>query len=102
MFSHEDTPFILAFSIVMLNTDLHNSANTRKMTKDAFIRNNRGIDDGNDLPRSLLEEVRAEQATSQRGGGKMEMKMEMEMVVVVVVVVVGRRSSGSSGACVTN
>ena len=32
----------------------------------------------------------------------MEMKMEMEMVVVVVVVVVGRRSSGSSGACVTN
>lgn len=57
VFSHEDTPFILAFSIVMLNTDLHNSANTRKMTKDAFIRNNRGIDDGNDLPRSLLEEI---------------------------------------------
>ncbi len=24
MFQHEDTAFILAFSIVMLNTDLHN------------------------------------------------------------------------------
>ncbi len=25
MFSHEDTPFVLAFSVVMLNTDAHNA-----------------------------------------------------------------------------
>lgn len=41
----------------MLNTDLHNCANRRKMTREAFVRNNRGIDDGNDLPRELLAEV---------------------------------------------
>mmetsp|Transcript_656 Transcript_656/g.1354 ORF Transcript_656/g.1354 Transcript_656/m.1354 type:complete len:1023 (-) Transcript_656:40-3108(-) len=52
-----DAAFVLAFSVVMLNTDLHNSSVRRKMTLEDFIRNNRGINDGEDLPRSSLEEI---------------------------------------------
>eukprot|EP00053_Salpingoeca_punica_P013274 m.119688 g.119688 ORF g.119688 m.119688 type:complete len:810 (+) comp16159_c0_seq2:100-2529(+) len=57
LFQNADTPFILAFSVVMLNTDAHNQANKHKMTKEQFIRNNRGIDNDNDLPQQYLEEI---------------------------------------------
>ncbi|EGD75298.1 cytohesin 2 [Salpingoeca rosetta] len=56
-FCHEDTAFILAFSIMMLHTDLHNPSNVRKMTLNEFVRNNRGIDDGGDVPRDVLEGI---------------------------------------------
>lgn len=55
--SQQDTPFVLAFSVVMLNTDVHNPANKHKMTKEEFVRNNRGIDGDGDLPREMLEAV---------------------------------------------
>jgi len=60
-FSHPDTAFILSFSIIMLNTDIHNPSikPERKMTAEGFVRNNRGIDGGEDLPRAMLEEVYA-------------------------------------------
>lgn len=48
---------MLAFSVVMLNTDVHNPANKHKMTKEEFVRNNRGIDGDGDLPREMLEAV---------------------------------------------
>ncbi len=56
VFPTADVAFILAFSIIMLNTDLHNPAikEERRMTKDGFIRNNRGICDGQDLPSEFL------------------------------------------------
>lgn len=56
VFPTADVAFILAFSIIMLNTDLHNPAikEERRMTKDGFIRNNRGICDGQDLPQEML------------------------------------------------
>ncbi len=54
VFASADTAFILAFSIIMLNTDAHNSQVKRKMTKDAFLKNNRGIDGGKDLDRTYL------------------------------------------------
>jgi hypothetical protein len=59
VFPSADVAFILAFSIIMLNTDLHNPAikEERRMTKDGFIRNNRGICDGQDLPEELLTGV---------------------------------------------
>ncbi|KAL3893245.1 MAG: hypothetical protein SGARI_008293 [Bacillariaceae sp.] len=55
-FATADVAFILTFSIVMLNTDLHNPAikEERRMTKDGFIQNNRGISDGQDLPEEML------------------------------------------------
>ena len=56
VFPTADVAFILAFSIIMLNTDLHNPAikEERRMTKPGFVRNNRGIADGQDLPEELL------------------------------------------------
>ena len=56
-FSGEDLVHILSFSIMMLNTDLHNQAiaPAKKMTLAEFKRNNRGIDKGKDVPAVLLE-----------------------------------------------
>ena len=49
-----DTAFILAYSIIMLNTDLHNPSVQHKMTTEQFLRNNRGINKGQDLPQEFL------------------------------------------------
>mmetsp|Transcript_31336 Transcript_31336/g.37283 ORF Transcript_31336/g.37283 Transcript_31336/m.37283 type:complete len:1900 (-) Transcript_31336:92-5791(-) len=57
IFPSADTAFILAFSVIMLQTDLHNPSikPEKKMTIDGFIRQNRGISvDGGDLPEDLL------------------------------------------------
>jgi hypothetical protein len=58
-FPSADVAFILSFSIIMLNTDLHNPSikEERKMTKEGFIRNNRGISDGQDLPEEMLLDI---------------------------------------------
>lgn len=43
----------------MLNTDAHNQAiaQDRKMTKEQFVSNNRGINNGKDLEKNYLEEL---------------------------------------------
>jgi len=56
-FSSEDTPFVLAYSTIMLNTDAHNPSVKRKMTLLEFIKNNRGINGGQDLPADFLTKV---------------------------------------------
>ncbi|PON75206.1 Coatomer beta subunit [Parasponia andersonii] len=53
-FTSADTAYVLAYSVILLNTDAHNSMVKDKMTKADFIRNNRGIDDGKDLPEEYL------------------------------------------------
>ncbi|XP_020581346.1 brefeldin A-inhibited guanine nucleotide-exchange protein 1 [Phalaenopsis equestris] len=53
-FTSADTAYVLAYSVIMLNTDAHNSMVKDKMSKSDFIRNNRGIDDGKDLPEDYL------------------------------------------------
>ena len=58
VFASADTAFILAFSVIMLNTDLHNPSikPEKRMTVESFIRNNRGISvDGGDLPDAFFE-----------------------------------------------
>jgi brefeldin A-inhibited guanine nucleotide-exchange protein len=51
VFPSADTAFILAFSVIMLNTDLHNPSikDDRRMTAEGFIRNNRNSRKGGDL-----------------------------------------------------
>lgn len=56
-FSSAGTAYILAFSIMMLNTDAHSVHVKSKMTITEFIRNNRGIDDGRDLPDATMESI---------------------------------------------
>ncbi|KAB2047762.1 hypothetical protein ES319_A13G068900v1 [Gossypium barbadense] len=53
-FTSADTAYVLAYSVIMLNTDARNNMVKEKMTKSDFIRNNRGIDDGKDLPEEYL------------------------------------------------
>ena len=60
-FANADAVFVLAFSTIMLQTDLHNVGipAEKKMKLDQFISNNRGINDGASLPREFLEELYA-------------------------------------------
>ncbi|RUP52408.1 hypothetical protein BC936DRAFT_143684 [Jimgerdemannia flammicorona] len=51
------TAYVLAYSVIMLNTDLHNRQVKKRMTKSEFIKNNRGINDNADLPEELLESI---------------------------------------------
>lgn len=53
-FRNADTAYVLSYSVIMLNTDLHNPMVKQKMTKAEFLKNNRGIDDGNDMPEELM------------------------------------------------
>lgn len=52
-----DTIFVLSYSIIMLNTDLHSVKVMKKMTDTEFIRNNRGIDGGKDMPAFFLRDI---------------------------------------------
>ncbi|KAF2299608.1 hypothetical protein GH714_039285 [Hevea brasiliensis] len=56
-FATKDAVFILCYSLIMLNTDQHNPQVKKKMTEDEFIRNNRAINAGQDLPREYLSEL---------------------------------------------
>ncbi|PTB67370.1 guanine nucleotide exchange factor [Trichoderma citrinoviride] len=60
-FANADTAYVLAYSVILLNTDLHSSKIAKRMTKEEFIRNNAGINDNADLPHdyqiSIYEEI---------------------------------------------
>eukprot|EP01062_Namystynia_karyoxenos_P044101 TRINITY_DN3235_c2_g1_i1.p1 TRINITY_DN3235_c2_g1~~TRINITY_DN3235_c2_g1_i1.p1 ORF type:complete len:1668 (+),score=566.68 TRINITY_DN3235_c2_g1_i1:92-5095(+) len=54
-FHSPDGCFVFAFSVIMLNTDMHSSQVQDKMTLQQFFRNNKGINDGKDLPHEYQE-----------------------------------------------
>uniref|UniRef100_A0A672I2J5 IQ motif and Sec7 domain ArfGEF 2a n=1 Tax=Salarias fasciatus TaxID=181472 RepID=A0A672I2J5_SALFA len=58
-FQNPDTIFILAFAIILLNTDMYspNVKPERKMKLEDFIKNLRGVDNGQDIPRDLLVSI---------------------------------------------
>jgi len=66
-FKSSDAAFILSFSTIMLNTDLHNPnmKDEKRMTVEQFVRNNRGINDGVDLPLSFLSDLYYEIKTNE-------------------------------------
>ena len=54
-FANADTAYVLSYSCVMLNTDQHSSKiRGHRMTVEDFIKNNRGINDDQDLPPEYL------------------------------------------------
>ncbi|KAJ5722760.1 hypothetical protein N7488_000795 [Penicillium malachiteum] len=65
-FANADTAYVLAYSVIMLNTELH-SAKLKgpRMTKDDFIKNNRGINDSQDLPSEYLGSIYDEISTNE-------------------------------------
>lgn len=50
----EDAVYVLSYSIIMLNTDLHNPQNKRRMTIEDYRRNLRGVNDGKDFDQDFL------------------------------------------------
>lgn len=82
-----DTAFLLAYSIIMLNTDQHNPhvREDKKMSRDAFIRNNadygRDITEkGKELPPDFLEmiydSIREEEIKTEGEGAEGHMTVE--------------------------
>ncbi|XP_074643889.1 brefeldin A-inhibited guanine nucleotide-exchange protein 1-like [Tubulanus polymorphus] len=57
IFASADAAYVLAYSIIMLTTDLHSSQVKIKMKKDQYIRMNRGINDSKDLPEEYLSAI---------------------------------------------
>lgn len=53
----KDLVYIVSFSMVLLNTDLHNPNNPRRMSKEAFIANNRAVEGGESIPQEMLSEI---------------------------------------------
>jgi len=57
LFDETDTCYILSFSIIMLNTTLHNANVKRKTTCQEFVSMNRGLNSGRDIPTDMLEMI---------------------------------------------
>ncbi|WFD00040.1 GDP/GTP exchange factor for ARF [Malassezia yamatoensis] len=53
----EDAVYVLAYSIIMLNTDLHNPQVTRRMSIADYQKNLRGVNDGQDFDPEYLANV---------------------------------------------
>ncbi|KNC98965.1 uncharacterized protein SPPG_05921 [Spizellomyces punctatus DAOM BR117] len=52
-----DATFILAYSVIMLNTDQHNPQVRRRMTLDDFMRNLRGLNGNKDFSPEFLKQM---------------------------------------------
>lgn len=65
IFANADTAYILAYSVVLLNTDQHSTKVKNRMTTEEFIKNNRGIDDGKSLPDDFLINIYNEIAKNE-------------------------------------
>jgi brefeldin A-inhibited guanine nucleotide-exchange protein len=57
LFTSADTVYVLAFSVIMLTTDLHSPQVKNKMSKEQYIKLNRGISDSKDLPEEYLSAI---------------------------------------------
>merc|ERR1712187_69248 len=56
-FKNEDSVMVLAYSIVMLTTNLHSSKVKSKMEKHQFIKQNAGVNDGGNFPGDFLSQI---------------------------------------------
>lgn len=56
-FADETAVYVLAFSIIMLNTDLHNDAIKNKMSETSYLNNVKGVNGGKDFDREMLLEI---------------------------------------------
>lgn len=80
LYKAPDSCYTLAFSIILLNSDQHNPQVKKPMTLEAFIRNNRGTNEGTDFDEELQTKVfnnihQNELRTPQSGGYASEMML---------------------------
>ncbi|XP_036389495.1 IQ motif and SEC7 domain-containing protein 1-like isoform X2 [Megalops cyprinoides] len=92
-FRNPDTVFILAFAIILLNTDMYspNVKPQRKMKQEDFIKNLRGVDDGEDIPGPTLigiyQRIRARELKTNEDHVSQVQKVEK--------LIVGKKTMGS-------
>uniref|UniRef100_A0A146LI66 Brefeldin A-inhibited guanine nucleotide-exchange protein 2 n=2 Tax=Lygus hesperus TaxID=30085 RepID=A0A146LI66_LYGHE len=79
LFASADTAYVLAYSIIMLTTDLHSPQVKHKMTKEQYIKLNRGISDNEDLPEEYLSNIYDEIA-----GHEIKMKSTSKLAKQVI------------------
>ncbi|KAF8606445.1 Sec7-domain-containing protein [Ceratobasidium sp. AG-I] len=53
----EDAVFVLSYSVIMLNTDLHNPQNRKRMTITDYRKNLKGVNDGTDFDPEYLQAI---------------------------------------------
>jgi brefeldin A-resistance guanine nucleotide exchange factor 1 len=53
----EDAAFVLAYSVIMLNTDAHNPNVGQKMSLEQWIKNNQNLNQNSNFPQSFLIEI---------------------------------------------
>ncbi|ETW75585.1 hypothetical protein HETIRDRAFT_107881 [Heterobasidion irregulare TC 32-1] len=51
------TAYVISYSVILLNMDAHNPQVKKRMTRADFVKNNRGINEGADLPEELLSAI---------------------------------------------
>ena len=88
-FTHLDAAYVLAYSAILLNTDAFNPQIKNRMTKVEFIRNNRGINDGQDLPEEFISAIYDDITSNE-----IRMKDEVEAALAMGV---GMPSPGLAG-----
>ena len=110
-FDNADAVFTLAFSIILLNTDLHNPSiePEKRMKKVDFVRNNKGINGGGDFdsqfqhriydrilqnPISLREDDKAREKANKKsvgglfgGNNKQKQRQEVRNLIVTLLVI---------------
>ncbi|KAL2937664.1 Brefeldin A-inhibited guanine nucleotide-exchange protein 5 [Bienertia sinuspersici] len=57
LFKNADTAYVLAYAVIMLNTDAHNPMVSTRMSKADFVRMNTMTDAEETAPQELLEEI---------------------------------------------
>lgn len=57
LFKNADTAYVLAYAVIMLNTDAHNPVVSTRMSKADFVRMNTMTDAEETAPQELLEEI---------------------------------------------
>jgi len=81
-----DSVFIMAFAIILLNTDLHtpNLKPEKRMKPEDFVRNLRGIDDGSDVDREVLNGVyeRIRNSEFRPGSDHVTQVMKVQQTIV--------------------
>jgi brefeldin A-inhibited guanine nucleotide-exchange protein len=110
-FKNADTAYVLAYSVIMLNTDAHNPGVKQKMSKAEFVKNNRGIDDGSDVPEPYMSalydritrnEIKMKDAPShldadKRGGAAPASKgVADELTKVFLNLIPGRKAAAAA------
>nr|CAD7458237.1 unnamed protein product [Timema tahoe] len=97
LFASADTAYVLAYSVIMLTTDLFKS----KMTKEQYIRLNRGISDSKDLPEEYLSNIYDEIAGHEikmkgtvNKPGKQGNVAELTQLLLLISLMDGRSWSG--------